>query len=57
MPSVGTAESSMWVNYKPGKPVIIQGYQTRAQVKVRIVHPVDFLTKLELVMQLYLSFR
>lgn len=42
MPSVGTAESSMWVNYKPGKPVIIQGYQTRAQVKVRTVHPVDF---------------
>ena len=42
MPSVGTAESSMWVNYKPGKPVIIQGYQTKAQIKVRIVKLVDF---------------
>ena len=45
MASVGSAESSMWVNYKPGKPVIIQGYQTRAQVKVKIAHPVDFLNQ------------
>ena len=37
MPSVDTAESSMWVNYKPGEPVIIQGYQTRAQIKVDII--------------------
>ena len=34
MPSVETAETSMWVNYKPCQPVFIQGYQTRAQIKV-----------------------